>query len=286
MTSPTVYIITVSHNRRNSTEAFCQSLERQTYSNFNLILVDDASTDDTVERVNEFPFRKHVCRGDGKLWWAGGVRRGLAYLKAVRPAPDDLVLIANDDTTFDPDFLEKAMAEMRARGPRVVLCASIRFVDTGGWTDGGTVCYWPRLTFKHYGQHVERIDCASTRCIFFWAADLEVAGTFRPGLLRHYLSDYEFTIRARRRGLRLLPSRSVVCYGTEKTTGFHKLPYGTFLDVLAQMHSPSFSGNPRSLFYFVLLAAPGAWKIVGWFWAARTVCAFLLKASIYDRLRK
>jgi hypothetical protein len=133
---------------------------------------------------------------------------------------------------------------------------------------------------------VERIDCASTRCIFFWAGDLEIAGTFRPGLLRHYLSDYEFTIRARRNGLRLLPSRSVVGYGTENTTGFHKLPHGAFLDVLGQMFSPSFSANPRSLFYFVLLAAPGLWKIVGWFWALRTVCVFLLKASIYDRLRR
>lgn len=286
MSSPTVYIITVSHNRRSSTVEFCRSLARQTYSNFRLILVDDASTDDTVDRVNEFPFCKHVCRGNGSLWWAGGMRRGLAHLKTIGPTPDDLVLIANDDTTFDPDFLQKAVAELRAHGRGVVLCASIRFLDTGGWTDGGTVCYWPRLTFKSYGRHVERIDCASTRCIFLWAADLEVAGTFRPGLLRHYLSDYEFTIRARRRGLRLLPSRSVIGYGTENTTGLHKLSHGTFLDVLGQMRSPRFSANPRSLFFFVLMAAPGAWKIVGWIWAARTVCAFLLKATVYDRLLK
>jgi GT2 family glycosyltransferase len=283
--NPTVYVITVSHNRKASTQAFCESLKRQTYSDFVLILVDDASTDGTAVAVNEYPFRKEICNGDGKLWWAGGVRRGFARLKTLDPGPDDLVLIANDDTTFDRYFLEKAVGEIRTYARGVMLCVTVNFIDSRGETDGGTVCYWPRFTFRHYGAHPERIDCASTRCVLFAFSDLSIMGTFRPRLLPQYFSDYEFTIRARRRGIRLLPAQHITCSATEYTTGSHQLKDGSFSQVAAQMLTPRFSAHPRSLFMFILLSAPLFWKPICWFWALRTIAGFFLKATIADRLR-
>ena len=285
MPHPTVYVVTVAHNRRDSTKVFCECLGRQSYEDFVLVLVDDGSKDGTAEMVRSCPFRKEICTGNGTLWWAGGIRLGLARVKALNPDPMDMVLIANDDTSFEDDFLEKAVGELCTQGPGVMLCASIRFIDTDGWNDGGTVCYWPRLTFKHYGKHPEKIDCASTRCIFFCFSDLAISGSFRPRLLPQYLSDYEFTIRARRRGIRLLPARSVICHATEQTTGTHKLLLGSLRGVVAQMLSPGFSANPLSLFMFVYLSAPVAWRPVCWVWALRTVAGFLLKATIVDRLR-
>lgn len=281
---PTVFVVTASHNRKSSAETFCESLKAQSYSDFVLVLVDDGSTDGTSDFVRRYPFRKEICRGNGQLWWAGGIRRGLARLKSLGPKPDDIVLIANDDTTFGEDFLENAVEEMCAHSRGVMLCASVRFEETGRWVDGGTVCYWPRFTFKHYGNDPSRIDCASTRCIFFRFSDLSLSGTFRPSLLPQYLSDYEFTIRARRRGVRLLPAR-VTCSATEHTTGSHELRTGSFHAVAAQMLTPRFSANPVTLFMFVLLSAPLIWKPVCWFWALRTVSSFFLRATIIDRLR-
>ena len=282
---PTVYVVTTAYNRRESTRDFCESLNCQSYNNFVLVLVDDGSSDGTAEMVSGFSFRKEICTGDGNLWWAGGIRKGLARLKALDPRLEDLVLIANSDTIFARDFLEKAVKEIGQDSSALMLCASVSFVDTGRWIDGGTVCYWPRLTFKHYGAHPEKIDCASTRCLLFAYSTLSISGTFRPRLLPHYLSDYEFTIRARRRGIKLLPAKSVVSYGTEGTTGSHDLRAGPVSRVIPQMLSPKFSANPVSLFMFVLLSAPIQWKLGCWFWALRTVVGFFLKATITDRLR-
>ena len=284
-TSPTVYIVTVAHNRKASTLAFCNSLRSQSYSRFVLVLVDDGSNDGTSEAVRAYEFAKQICTGDGNLWWAGGLRRGLARVSALGPSPDDLVLIANDDTIFDPDFLACAVEEMNGLGPGKMMCVSVSFTDSGRWTDGGTVCYWPGLTFHHYGKHPERIDCASTRCLFAFHSDLKICGSFRPRLLQHYLSDYEFTIRARRRGIELMPARNVICRSTELTTGLHGLKPGSFRKVAAQMLSPRFSANPLALFFFVLMAAPFFWKFAGWLWALRTVLVFFVKATILDRLR-
>jgi hypothetical protein len=114
--------------------------------------------------------------------------------------------------------------------------------------------------------------------------DLQRSGTFRPGFVPHYFSDYEFTIRARRRGVRIVPAGRVLCFSTEGTTGVHRLKPGGVLPVLRQMLSPRFSANPLTLFSFVLLAAPLRWKVVCWLWALRTVFSFFFKATITSRL--
>jgi GT2 family glycosyltransferase len=279
-----VFIVTASYNRRDVARLFCECLERQTFKNFTLVFVDDGSTDGTSGMVEGRHFAKVVCTGNGSLWWAGGLRKGIARVASLHPRKHDLVLLINTDTTFGDAFLENAVREAALLGAGTMMSVPARFTDTNDSSSGCVVCYWPRFTFHDYGRRPERIDCASTRCLFLFYSDMEKCGTFRPRLVRHYLSDFEFTIRAHRRGVRILPARSVVCQSTEKTTGVHRLPKGSFREVLRYMLSPGFSANPVTLFMFVLLAAPIVWKPACWLWAARTSLAFMFRALILHRL--
>lgn len=284
MNEPTVYVVLPVHNRRAVTGVFCDCLARQTYSKFVLVLVDDGSTDGTAELVAGYPFRKHICRGDGNLWWAGGLRLGMTRLASLHPSHDDVVLLVNDDTSFDDDFFEKAVQEIGRIGDRAMLSVPVLFRDSGRKAEGGFVCDWPHFTFRDYGSHPEKIDCASTRCLFVRYEDLRRCGRFRPGLLPHYLSDLEFTIRARRRGISIQPACTLVCYSMEYSTGMHRLPTGGFISVLRYMLSPRFSANPVHVFMFILLAAPPLWKPVCWLRAAYSTSVFFLKATIINRL--
>ena len=48
-----IHIIVPAHNRSKITNKFAECLLRQTYQNFNFILVDDGSTDDTVKSIKK-----------------------------------------------------------------------------------------------------------------------------------------------------------------------------------------------------------------------------------------
>jgi glycosyltransferase involved in cell wall biosynthesis len=54
MTTPTVSVIIPAYNGAEFLAATIQSVLDQTYSNFELIVVDDASTDDTSQVVQQF----------------------------------------------------------------------------------------------------------------------------------------------------------------------------------------------------------------------------------------
>lgn len=265
MTSP-LYLVTVVHNRREISAAFAAAVARQTMSDLVLVMVDDGSTDGTAEAVKALLPTAVVLRGNGNLWWAGGLQKALNWLGARGLSPDAAVAFMNDDTGFDDDFFERATRELRHLPPGNFMVVPGVFYPSLTRSEEAIVCDWPRFRYRDYGRHPERIDCSSTRSLFMRWQDLRRVGGFHPTTLPHYLSDYEFTIRARRRGIRLVPAVSVTARFSDLTTGDHwkKESRGTLADKLKRLFSPRFSANPLYLFAYIWYSAPLLWKIPSW----------------------
>ena len=214
----TIYVLLPVHDRRAVTEQFVRCLLDQTDQDFQLVLIDDGSTDGTAEAVTALLPTTTVLRGDGSWWWAGSLQQGLSVASSTRHrAEQDVVLIANDDTRFDADFLAAGRAALagsrrrcswrsctptavrrvrRARGPRQLAAAQ---VQRGQGPRPGQLLFDPRPV------HVP--------------GEFVALGGFHPRLLPHYLSDYEFTIRAQRQGLALVSDPGVRLWYDPTTTG-------------------------------------------------------------------
>lgn len=195
-----VFVLLPVHNRRRITERFVECLRRQTYRQWHLILVDDGSTDGTADWVKSRIEPLTVIRGRGDWWWAGSLQQGLNAASAKNPAPDDILLISNDDVEFEEKFLETAVSVLQSRRRTLVL-ARLKDAQTGEVAETGIEADFRALTFK-IAATPERINCLSTRGLFLHWADAQAIGSFHPRLLPHYLSDYEWTIRAARRGFK------------------------------------------------------------------------------------
>ena len=96
-----IAVVLACHNRRRQTLGCLRSLARQAGATlqFDIYLLDDASSDGTAHAVlTEFP-DVHVICGNGRLFWGGGMR---AAMTRDLPMPFDHMLWLNDDVELKP----------------------------------------------------------------------------------------------------------------------------------------------------------------------------------------
>jgi GT2 family glycosyltransferase len=251
----TMHVITPVHNRAAVSERFARALAGQRCRDFQLVLVDDGCTDDTVARIRAAigDERLTMLRGAGDLWWAGALQLAYRHLLACGLADGDAVLICNDDVEFDDDFLHQGHAVL-AQHPDACIQALGR--DTAsGCDDHGAVVDVERLDFRG-ARPGEAPNCLSTRGLLMSARTFERSGGFRPRWLPHYLSDYEFTLRLRRQGVPLIVSDRFQARVRFDLTGIDA-PTGSSARALwRQSFSRRAKFNPLHWSAFIVMACP------------------------------
>ena len=121
MATKRIAVLMTCFNRVNTTLACLNRLFSQMLPeefSLDVWLVDDASPDQTGEKVKAaFPW-VHVIRGTGNLFWCKGMR--LAWDKAARYCPYDYFLWLNDDVLLKPDALSCLIADSLRQNAVVV----------------------------------------------------------------------------------------------------------------------------------------------------------------------
>ena len=279
-----VYIILPVHNRLETTRCFVECLKLQTYANYHLILVDDGSTDNTEAMVRSQIKSLTVLKGKGNWWWAGSLQQGIDWLKSNAVNASDIVLMINDDVTYDKFFLEKAIATLSHKQQHLLQALSFS-KKTGRLVDAGVKADLKALKFKQTLIPKET-NCLTTRSLFIKFSDLLKVGGFYPRLLPHYLSDFEFTIRAHNKGLKLLAYPELKVIVNENTsgflqTGFEKLKDKELCSFIKKYFSKKSKSNPIYFTVFVLLTCPKIWIPLNiarvWKWALTVI----LKQSFF-----
>lgn len=106
-----IQTLTTCHNRKNKTLASLGDLHQQDLPDDVVLrhtLVDDGSFDGTFAAVrDQFP-DVEIIRGDGGLFWAGGMRHG--WEKAVKHKYFDYLFVYNDDVRLKHQALHHLLA--------------------------------------------------------------------------------------------------------------------------------------------------------------------------------
>jgi putative methyltransferase (TIGR04325 family) len=251
-----LHILLPVHNRRATTTRFVHALAEQTKPDFHLLLLDDGSTDGTAEAVRNLWPATEVLTGDGTWWWAGALAKGCDHLARSGISDHDVLLFINDDVELAPDFIERAHEEFASCRDTLLLARQIdaatgREIDYGG----GVHADLKRLRFRA-AQNAAEINCLPTRGLFLRWRDYRNVGGFRAERLPHYLSDYEFTLRAHRAGLTLrVANRIHVRVHTGETgRSLANLFASPRRARFGLLFSPRFKDNPLTWSHFVGLA--------------------------------
>ncbi len=254
-----VLILLPVHNRCEITKHFIDSLLSQTYENYHLILIDDGSTDGTAEMVGaKVPVDKlTIIKGSGNWWWAGSLQQGINWLRQHDVKSSDVILMINDDVTFEKEFLEQGVRFIE-RHQGTLLLARYHDVKTNRIVESGVKADWSCMSFQE-ATSPEEINCFSTRGLFLSFGALSKLGNFHPFLLPHYGSDYEYTMRAPKKGLEMRTIPELYLQANDKTTGIREGRGRNFLDEWRTMFSKRCAYNPVYWTTFILLSCPLRW---------------------------
>lgn len=281
-----VYILLPVHNRRVITEKFIDCLVAQSYSDYHLVLIDDGSTDGTSEMVNSKIGNLTILRGVGNWWWAGSLQQGIDWLKKNGVDDQDIVVFMNDDIIFEYDFFQTAL---RILDQQVgMLLPQVLNKKTGLVEETGVEADLKKLTFRP-ATSPDAINCLPTRGLFMRMSELRKVGDFYPRLLPHYLSDYEFTIRANRMGVHLMTSPKLLISFDEETTGFRNFEGLSMFEFVRRYFSIKSAANPVYWTTFILLTSPKLlmpWNILRiWLSAAKAILIHVANTFIIRKKR-
>ena len=223
---PSVYVIILNWNRKEDTIACLRSLEKVKYPDFSLVLVDNASSDGTVEQVKrDFP-AVEIIVNPRNLRFAGGNNIGIEC--ALRNGAD-YVLLLNNDTIVDPDFLSELVRTAESEKNIGMAGSKIYYYDDPKriWFAGGKVEFWNGwvshigIREMDHGQHdtTKQVDYLTGCCLLVKREVIEKVGKLDESYFI-YGEDADWCIRASAVGFKLfyVPS-SVIWHKVSSSSG-------------------------------------------------------------------
>ena len=205
-----IAVLMTCHNRKVQTIGCLDRLFTQLLQQGNTLsvyLVDDGCTDGTAEAVaSSYPVVR-ILRGDGSLFWNGGMR--VAFAEAMR-SDFDYYLWLNDDTHLYPtalDTLLEASAKLEQDGKNVILVGSTCDPVSGSWTYGGMQRHrsWREIAFLPVQPQPDALRASDTmngNCILIPRAIAKQVGNL-DAAFRHGMGDFDYGLRARAKGFEI-----------------------------------------------------------------------------------
>ena len=205
---PFISVVVLNWNGREDTLTCLNSLAELTYPNFNVVVVDNGSTDDSLARLHAYtpPYTLTLIEAGRNLGYAGGnnvgVRRALAN-------GTDFVLILNNDTTVAPDLLDRLLEAAQRNPSAGVFGARVLYASDPGriWFDGAQ---WNRHTLRlewpgqgalanSLGSEVHETDYVCGAALFFRAEVARQIGLLDESFFLVW-EEVDWCFRARKAG--------------------------------------------------------------------------------------
>lgn len=123
--APKVSICIPTYNRKNYLRKTIESIFAQTYKDYEVVLVDDGSTDGTAEMIKNtgLPVR---------YYWQENSGEAVARNKMIKLAQGEFITFVDSDDLLMPDAVERMMKVMEAEGGEVIVYGPYQRIDQHG----------------------------------------------------------------------------------------------------------------------------------------------------------
>lgn len=264
-----------------------------------IIVVDNASSDNSIEKINESHIDAYIIRNNKNLGFAGGVNVGIRY---ALEHDFDFIALFNNDAIADKDWLKHLSSRLSSDNKLGIVASKQLRPDGTIDTTGDQYSIWgtpfPRGegepdNKQHDSKELQDITSATAGATLYRTKLFRDIGLFDKRFFAYY-EDVDISLRARMKGWHIAyEPKAVVHHAANSTSSkmgnfrnYHMLK-NTFYLYLKIIPWPLFAKYlPRFLFtltYKTLgeLLKLRVWMIVKiWF-----VCLWNLPGILIDRIK-
>ena len=189
---PTVSVIIPTYNRRNYVPASIQSVLDQTYGDYEIVVVDDGSTDNTRELLERWI-------ESGTIRYIRQENKGAAAAsnRGFKEASGELITFLDSDDLWPEDKLEWQVQYLREHPEMGAVGGAHQFIDKDGEKSKSPIVREGEYAFENVftGTPVVSIGAALIRCRL-----VDEAGGFDESI---ETQDFDLWMKLARRGCRI-----------------------------------------------------------------------------------
>ena len=266
-----IYIVFPVHNGIESTLSFLDDLEKQTITNFEVIMCDDGSIDGTKEIVNKrYPDVK-VLEGSGNLWWTAGINLCVKYVLQTCDE-EDFILTINNDVQIDGDYLSRKLTRANSHpdaifGSVCVFMTNHKLIETSGFIMDYKKCTSRSLTKRgevitaeHKG--VKEVTHLPGKGVLLPVSVYKSVGFYDEDNLPQYHADTDLILMAHEAGYKVYVDFDSVIYSdvnlTNMTIPSDQLTVSNVLKTFRGRYTPN---NYKIIKYFGIKHFQKRWWI-------------------------
>lgn len=287
MSNRKVFVLTAIKNDLAKTRLFLASLKKQYFTNFDIFIVDDGSIDGSFEYIKSNYPKVNLIKGNGNLWWAGSIFKGINRILETAK-DDDYILIINNDCTFGKTYIS-SLVNVAVKNSKYIVGSYILDKNSNEVWDVGVHIEWDHLSFyedfkrakkdiKEGVKVKEGFDTLPSKGTLFPVGLINKIGNFDMKNFPHYLSDYEFFYRAKKAGYVLVISYESMIRNDIKRTGLSveidtRYSPKEYLNLLFSKKSRV---NIIDHFNFVRIHSPMKYKLRNYVFIIKKILHYLL----------